>query len=657
MLQFSSLLSRAMEAVNHSKNSAMETENHEKNGRSPKSLINRGKLRAAIAVTTVSNRQLKRQLPFVEIKKIAIMFLGSAISIAAIAQTPNTAWYNSTATSFNISTADQLAGLATIVNATTGSFANEQFSGKTIILASDINLSGYQSETGWTPIGNSTAKPFSGIFNGNEKIISNLKISNTSLQNVGLFGYIENCTVKDLGVVNVDIYSAGSGNSHRRAGCVVGYAVNCIITNCYTTGVVESRLTNREFAHRNALAGGIVGEFSGTNISYCYSTCEIKTFTDVDNYNPRSWSGGIVGYLGSGIVQNCYSTGKISSTARGHAINIFTYTYPIARSGGIAGFINSGEVSNCYSTGEINAATTASISSGGGNNISYAGGIVGQSNNNGIVKYCAALNSQIISTAQNAVNNTVHYGRVIGEGGSLSNNIAFDNMKRPDGTTSWNTSYIGHDKIYGESLTAKQINADGQIGYRFTSGWVTQNGKLPGFGAAVEMPQHLRIIPEITSSSTLQNGTVNINYNLTLNAIGTTPINWSIVSGSIPNGLTLSTSGLISGTPITAGFFSFTAKAENIAGSITQQFSITIGKGQQTAPSAPTLSYSTATSITLYTISGCEYRRDYGAWQASTTFNELIPNTQYRFEARKIETDNYFASPPSSAAFFYTLKP
>ena len=42
MLQFSSLVGRAMEAANHSKNSAMEAENHVQHGASSKSLMSRG---------------------------------------------------------------------------------------------------------------------------------------------------------------------------------------------------------------------------------------------------------------------------------------------------------------------------------------------------------------------------------------------------------------------------------------------------------------------------------------------------------------------------------------------------------------------------------------------------------------------------------------
>jgi len=48
-----------------------------------------------------------------------------------------------------------------------------------------------------------------------------------------------------------------------------------------------------------------------------------------------------------------------------------------------------------------------------------------------------------------------------------------------------------------ESITTPQppeSKADGTLGCRFTTanGWTIVNGKLPGFGAAVDLPEHLK---------------------------------------------------------------------------------------------------------------------------------------------------------------------
>jgi hypothetical protein len=69
----------------------------------------------------------------------------------------------------------------------------------------------------------------------------------------------------------------------------------------------------------------------------------------------------------------------------------------------------------------------------------------------------------------------------------------------------------------------------------------------------------------ITSLS-LPQGTINTAYSATFAATGgTPPYTWSIVTGTLPVGLTLSSSGTISGTPITAGKSTILVKATDSA--------------------------------------------------------------------------------------------
>lgn len=99
--------------------------------------------------------------------------------------------------------------------------------------------------------------------------------------------------------------------------------------------------------------------------------------------------------------------------------------------------------------------------------------------------------------------------------------------------------------------------------------------------------------PSLTVTTTsLPNGTVGTPYpsssspgGFTLQAsFGTSPYTWSIVSGSgsLPAGLTLSTSGLISGTPTTVGTSTFTVQVQDSAtpnpATATKSLSITIGQ-------------------------------------------------------------------------------
>ena len=82
----------------------------------------------------------------------------------------------------------------------------------------------------------------------------------------------------------------------------------------------------------------------------------------------------------------------------------------------------------------------------------------------------------------------------------------------------------------------------------------------------------------ITTSSPLAGGTIGLAYNQTiLAANGTPPYSFSLFSGTLPTGLTLASSGAISGTATSAGTFNFTVRVIDAAlTSVTKAFAITI---------------------------------------------------------------------------------
>src|SRR5262249_21242880 len=85
----------------------------------------------------------------------------------------------------------------------------------------------------------------------------------------------------------------------------------------------------------------------------------------------------------------------------------------------------------------------------------------------------------------------------------------------------------------------------------------------------VTKPLAITIDLAITTTSPLPTGSMGTLYSQTLSATGgTTPYTWSRTSGALPDGLTLSTGGLISGTPTAAGVFNFTIR---VTGSGSQQ--------------------------------------------------------------------------------------
>ena len=71
--------------------------------------------------------------------------------------------------------------------------------------------------------------------------------------------------------------------------------------------------------------------------------------------------------------------------------------------------------------------------------------------------------------------------------------------------------------------------------------------------------------PLVIATTSLPAGVMNVAYSATLTATGgTAPYTWSMISGTLPSGLTLTSSGVITGTPTTMGAFGFTAQVSDV---------------------------------------------------------------------------------------------
>lgn len=79
----------------------------------------------------------------------------------------------------------------------------------------------------------------------------------------------------------------------------------------------------------------------------------------------------------------------------------------------------------------------------------------------------------------------------------------------------------------------------------------------------------------------IQSATVSVVYTTTITANGGAPAYvFSLNSGALPTGLSLASSGVISGTPSAAGTFSFVIKVTDSVGAVgTQAFQIIVGTG------------------------------------------------------------------------------
>ncbi len=126
----------------------------------------------------------------------------------------------------------------------------------------------------------------------------------------------------------------------------------------------------------------------------------------------------------------------------------------------------------------------------------------------------------------------------------------------------------------------------------------------------------VKYAPVITTES-LPGGTVGTAYSQALAADGTAPISWSVTSGALPAGLTLSSDGKITGTPTTAGESKFTVTATNASGSASKAFTITVNYQPTTITTQPQNVAVTVGQPAAFTVAATGSNLAY-QWQQST---------------------------------------
>mgnify|MGYP001009379411 CR=1 FL=1 len=90
--------------------------------------------------------------------------------------------------------------------------------------------------------------------------------------------------------------------------------------------------------------------------------------------------------------------------------------------------------------------------------------------------------------------------------------------------------------------------------------------------------------PPVITTTTLSNATVGVPYSASLAATGgTLPYSWSVPPGTLPPGLSLSTGGIISGTPTAAGTANFTVRVtDGASASATLPLTLNVSAGALT---------------------------------------------------------------------------
>ena len=252
--------------------------------------------------------------------------------------------YATPAGDWTISNAEDLAAFAKKVN------AGADFSGFTVTLADDLNLSAHQ----WPAIG-AGETVFSGLFDGGEHTISGLTITDdlTAIEGIGsygLFGKTSGARIKDLTlaetVITPSLVKDANNSTTFSVGGVVGNAVESVVDNCHVSGniVVASKKdgdTPQNIWETNV--GSVVGYAYNSTMLNCSSAGTVGA----DGLKSSLYAGGIVGNTelddGGGCVFNSYSRSTV----------VYENSEGSKQRGGIAGLVFFDNVVNNYATNSV----------------------------------------------------------------------------------------------------------------------------------------------------------------------------------------------------------------------------------------------------------------------------------------------------------------
>ena len=291
-------------------------------------------------------------------------------------------WYNASATSFELSDAEDLAGLAMITNGelTAGDFevdatlggdyddderVLDDFSGKTITLKENTTFD--LSEHEWTPIGT-----FRGNFDGSSNdgtMITGMTITKAASFNVGFFSSLDNAVVENINITNANVKGIND-NSKNKTGGIAGTNLGSeenrgIIKNCSFSGNI-SAVAGKIDTYVGGIVGAVIDTANDATRSVKIESCTnngsienvvIKTSQGSENKYISYRLGGILGSFAlsmevcSVTMEKCYNTGAVTMNSEE---NDYTCGF-----GGLVGAISDANssshftLSNCYNVGTV----------------------------------------------------------------------------------------------------------------------------------------------------------------------------------------------------------------------------------------------------------------------------------------------------------------
>ncbi|HHX49650.1 MAG TPA: InlB B-repeat-containing protein [Clostridiales bacterium] len=245
-------------------------------------------------------------------------------------------------------------------------------------LSKNINLEGYAN---WEPIG-SREEPFTGTFDGNGYIISNMVIKDLVADEefnflpYGLFGHSQG-RLSNIKLHNFHITLDGDLSRFYIGGIAGHISENGTLTQSEAIGVIknpkfdyevkfaDSFVGNREKPTTQTDFGLLVGRLEGGIIEYCSSSGSI----DSVSHAREVYAGGLIGKVVEGTIRFSHSNADVTAQY----------------AGGIIGY-NDGTVVRCYAEGTMKASTSYPGVAGGLIATNYPQGTIAESYSTGDVR-------------------------------------------------------------------------------------------------------------------------------------------------------------------------------------------------------------------------------------------------------------------------------
>lgn len=281
-----------------------------------------------------------------------VVIPASAVDIDVWDGTADTSWYNDALSEFTLTTAEQFAGLASLVNS--GSY---NFSGKTVKLGVDVQLqsnpdmANYASwstsvapANTWVPIGWYNVGSFRGTFDGQGHTISGMYINDSAGSlykgRPALFGFVIGATLRNFTI------EKSYSNGKNCTGIVAAYNEttgpsfdNITVSDSTVVGITDGA----------ALLMGKTGAFSSLTITNCNVS---------GNVTSQYAGGGLIGYISGGTLGTINISG---CTVNVNVTRTYTAEDAIIGSGGLIGLLGRDTASSLTSLNVTGTTVNSSV--------------------------------------------------------------------------------------------------------------------------------------------------------------------------------------------------------------------------------------------------------------------------------------------------------